>query len=47
MKVTVIPIVVGSLGTIPEGLKKKTGETGNQRMTRDHLEYNLEYFEDS
>ena len=31
MKVIVIPIIVGTLWTVPKGLEKKTGGIGNQR----------------
>ena len=31
MRVKVIPIVVGALGTVPPKIGKKTGGTGNQR----------------
>ena len=34
MSVTVIPIVFGALGTVPEGLRKKTGGIGSQRKNR-------------
>ena len=37
MKVTVIPIVVGALGTIP----KETRRQRNKRTSRDHQDYSL------
>ena len=39
MKVTVIPIVVGALGTVPKGIGKGTGGLGNKRISRDHPNY--------
>ena len=33
---TVIPIVIGALGTVTIGLLKSTGGIGNKRMSRDH-----------
>ena len=33
---TVIPIVIGALSTVIEGLKKGTGGLGNNRMSEDH-----------
>ena len=42
MRVMVIPIVIGSLGTIPRGLLDKgTGRAGNRRTSRDHPNYNM------
>ena len=35
MKMTVIPIAVNSLGTVPKGLEKMTGEIENQRKNYD------------
>ena len=40
MKLTVIPIVIGALGTIPKGLVKGL-EDRNQRKSRDHLDYSI------
>ena len=39
MKVTVIPNVIGALGTIPKGLVKGTGRVRNRWMNRDHRNY--------
>ena len=40
MKVTVIPIVIGALATVPKGSeKKKTGGTGNQGKNRNHPDH--------
>ena len=36
MKVTVVPIVNGELGSIPKGLIKRTGRLGNKRTSGDH-----------
>ena len=36
MKVTVIPIVIGALGTVTKGLVQGLG-LGNKRTSRDHL----------
>ena len=42
MRVTVIPIAVGVLVTVLQGLeKKKTNGTENQRKTRNHLNYSI------
>ena len=35
---SMIPIVVGFLGTVPEGLKE-TGGIGDQRTNRDHSDH--------
>ena len=39
MKVTVIPIVIGALGTVIKILIKNTGGLGDKRMSGDHLNY--------
>ena len=39
MNVTVIPIVIGVLGTIPKSFVKENGWLRNQRTSGDHLEY--------
>ena len=36
MKVTVIPIVIGALGTIPKDLGKDAERVGNNRTSGDH-----------
>ena len=44
MKVTVLPIVTGTLGTIPkgtEGFVKGTEGFGNKRTSGDHISYNI------
>ena len=35
MRVTVIPIVIGALGTVPKGIRKGSGRIGNWRKNRD------------
>ena len=40
-EVTVIPIIVGILGTFLNGLRKKSEGTGNQRYNRDHTDHNI------
>ena len=39
MKVTVIPIVIGALGTVTKGLVKGLRGVGNKRTSGDHLNY--------
>ena len=39
-KVTIIPIIIGVLRTIPSGLKK-SDRIGNQRYNRDHSFVNI------
>ena len=39
MKVMVIPIVFGTLGSIPKG--KGTGKVGNKRTSGDHPNYSI------
>ena len=39
MKVTVIPIVIGALGTILKGLVTKVGRIGSRRTSGDHPDY--------
>ena len=41
MKVTVIPIVVDALGTVPKELVKGTGRLGNKRTSREHSDYGI------
>ena len=36
MMVTVIPLVIGALGTVPKGLEKGSGRVGNQGENEDH-----------
>ena len=40
MKVTVIPVIVGTLGTVSNG-KEKIERIGNQRKNRDHLDHSI------
>ena len=39
LRVTIIPIVIGALGTIPKGLKKDSGKVENRGMNRDNPDY--------
>ena len=39
MKVTIIPIVTGALGTVTKGLIRGTGGVGNNRTSGDHPNY--------
>ena len=41
MQVTVIPIVIGALATIPKSLGKRVGRVGNQRISQDHPNYSI------
>ena len=41
MKMTVIPIIIGALGTIKKKLDKGTGRVGNRRTGRGHPNYNI------
>ena len=41
MRVTVMPIVIGALGTVPKGLEKGTKRVGNRRTNRGHKDYNI------
>ena len=41
MKVTVIPVVIGTLGTVLKGLKREAGRVGTQRLKRDHPNYSI------
>ena len=41
MRVTVIPIVTGTLVMIPKGLEKKPGEIRNQRKNWKHTDHNM------
>ena len=36
MKVTIIPIVIGTFGTVTKGLLKKTGGLGSWQTSGDH-----------
>ena len=42
MKVTFIPIVFGTLGTVTEGIKKGTGGFGNKQVSGDEIDLNIE-----
>ena len=41
MKVMVIPIVMDTLGTIPQGVVKGPGRLGNKRINEDHPDYRI------
>ena len=41
MKVTIIPIVIGALGTVTKGIIKGTGRLGCWRTSGDHLNYSI------
>ena len=41
VKVTVIPIVIGALGSITKRIGKGTGRFRNQRTSRDHPDYSI------
>ena len=41
MKVTVIPIVIGTLRTVPTSCTRLAGRVGHQRMNRDHPSYSI------
>ena len=41
MRVTVIPIVIDALGTIPQGIGKGTGRLENKRLSGDHLDNSI------
>ena len=41
MMMTVIPIIVGALGTAPQKLGKGTRKIGNQRKNHDHPNYSI------
>ena len=41
MKKTVIPIVIGALGTIRKGFEKGLERVGNWRMNRGHQVYSI------
>ena len=41
LKVTVIPVVVSALGTIPKGVEKKMGGTWNQMKNCKHLDHSI------
>ena len=41
IKVTIVPIVIGVHGTIPEGLVKGLARLGNKKTSRDHPDYSI------
>ena len=41
MKMTVIPLVIDALGTIPKRNGKGTGRLGNKRTNGDHPDYSI------
>ena len=41
MKVMVIPIIIGALGTVSKRLSKRTKGVGNRRMSGDHPNYSI------
>ena len=41
MKVTMIQVVIGALGTTPKGLGKAAGKVGNRKKSRPHSNYNI------
>ena len=41
MKVTVMLIVIGALGTVPQRIDKGTGGIGNKNMSGDHPNYSI------
>ena len=41
MTVTMIPIVIGVLGTIPKMIGKGTGRLRNQKVSGNHPDYNI------
>ena len=41
MKVTVIPIIVSTLGTIPKNMANINQENVNQRKDQDHIDHNI------
>ena len=38
---TVIPVIIGVLGTIPKDLEKGTGRLRNQKKSGDHPDYSI------
>ena len=36
-----MPIVIGTLGTVPKGLERGTGRVRNWRMNQDHPNYSI------
>ena len=41
MRVSMIQVVIGALGTIPESLVKLAGRVGNRRTSRNHQDCNI------
>ena len=41
MKVTVIPILTGTLGTVIKGLVRGGGRVGSVKMSRNHQNYSI------
>ena len=41
MKVTVVPIVISALGTIPKGLERGAGRVGNCRANQTHSNHSI------
>ena len=41
MRMMVIPILVGTLGTVPKWFRNTTGGTGDQRENRDHTDHSI------
>ena len=41
MKVTVIPIIIGALGTFPKDLVRGARNVENQRTSKDHPNYSI------
>ena len=41
MKVTVIPVVLGTLGTALKDVEKKTGGIGDQRKNQDNSDHSI------
>ena len=41
MKVTVVPVVIGTLGTVTKGLVPRTGRLGNKRTSGDNQNYSI------
>ena len=41
MKVTVIPIVLGALGMIPQRCRKEIGENDNQKENRSYADHSI------
>ena len=41
IRLTVIPILIGVLGTVFKGLEKEIGRVGNRRSNRDHPDHSI------